>query len=388
MSNPTHIGYEEKLETLRLGYIGRLQREAAELKELEEWYLNASLSREDLNRIHRLAHGLSGTGSLFGFPEVSKAAAPLDQMLTDLLSQYDQLLSIPLEKLRSMGQLLSTLQGLCQQESYAYVAPETVDEEPKVVETGSYILLVDDDADLAVLLAARLQSRGIHVITTTNGAEAWEIIDHQAPDLVILDVRMPGLSGHDVLKRLKYDRRFSLIPVVMLSAERDQADEETAKRLGAIDYILKPCKPDELVQRLETLLDAARFHVVITDNDDMLLELLREKFQQRGFRVSTQNDGKDAWDFIFRTLPDLVILDRMMPGMDGMAVLKNIRTEPETKNIPVIVLSARKEERDIQIGMQFGAQNYVTKPCDPEDLLNRALELLQRTGSGKIHSQH
>jgi two-component system cell cycle response regulator len=380
--------YDDKLKALRLGYIGRLQREAAELREIEGWYHNASLGRDDLKRMHRLAHGLAGTGSVFGFPDISKAASPLDVMAGDLLAKYDDLLHVPLEDLRAMGHLLSVLSRTCQQEANACVVPAPEEKVPTTMPTGAYVLLVDDDRDLAGLLSARLQSRSIHVVTAASGSEAMKIIEHQAPDLVILDVMMPGLSGHDVLKRLKYDSRFSLIPVVMLSAAPEADGAETAKRLGAIDYIAKPFEADTLIAHLEKLLDAARFHVLITDNDDMLLDLLREKFRQRGFRVSTQNDGREAWDFIFKTMPDLVILDRMMPGMDGIAVLKNMRTEPETKNIPVIVLSARKEERDIQIGLQFGAQEYVTKPCDPEDLLNRSLALLQKSGPKKIRSSN
>ncbi|MDB5490992.1 MAG: response regulator [Micavibrio sp.] len=255
---------------------------------------------------------------------------------------------------------------------------------PQGAAAGSYVLLVDDDRELAALLSARLESRGIHVMRAADGGEAMRQIETRIPDLVILDVMLPGLSGHAVLQKLKFDPALSLIPVVMLSANAAEGEAESAKRLGAIDYILKPVEAEALIAHLEKILDAARYHVVLMDNDDTLLDLLGEKFRQRGFRVSTRNDGKEAWDYILKSLPDLVILDRMMPGMDGIAVLKNIRAEHATKNIPVIVLSARKEERDVKIGLQFGAQEYVTKPCDPEDLLNRSLALLQAGGSEKI----
>lgn len=380
-------GYDDKLKALRLNYIGRLQREAAELREIEGWYHNASLGHADLGRLQRLAHGLAGTGTIFGFPDVSKAAGPLDILIGELIDEYNDPLQIPIEKLRTMGHLLSTLASVCQTEANACVVPEPKAAEPITLPTGAYVLLVDDDKDLAGLLSAHLQSRGIHVVTATNGSEALRIIEHQAPDLVLLDIMMPELSGHDVLKRLKYDPGFSLIPVVMLSAQSGE-DAEIAKRLGAIDYIAKPFDSNKVIERIETLLDAAPYHVLIIDNDEMLLDLLHEKFRQRGFRVSTQTDGKEAWDFIFKNMPDLVILDRMMPGMDGISVLKNMRTEPETRNIPVIVLSARKEERDIQIGFQFGAQEYVTKPCDPEDLLNRSLALLRESGPEKMSKRN
>lgn len=117
--------------------------------------------------------------------------------------------------------------------------------------------------------------------------------------------------------------------------------------------------------------------IFLVDNDDLLLDLLQAKFIENGFDVETAQNGKIAWDRILATLPDLVVLDRMMPGMDGLAILKNMRTESGTKNIPAIVLSARGEDRDIEIGMKIGAQAYLTKPCDPDILIEESLKLLR-----------
>jgi len=385
MTNSTNTAYDDKLQALRRDYADRLRREGMELTALHELLQGGTISATDLRRVQKLAHGLAGTGSVFGHPDVSLAGAPLDNFAGDLLAQHVD--DFPVGELRILGRMIETLYTACEDSLAQDTQPQTP-RVPQSIAAGSYILLVDDDKDLAALLSSRLQNRGIHVVIATDGTEAMRLISEQTPDLVILDVMMPGLSGHDVLRKLKYDPQLSLIPVVMLSGITAESEAETAKRLGAVDYIAKPFEAETLIARLEKILDASRFHVALIDNDDMLLDLLREKFQQRGFQVSTQNDGKDAWDFILKALPDLVILDRMMPGMDGLAVLKNIRTEEATKDIPVIVLSARKEERDVKIGLQFGAQEYVTKPCDPEDLLNRSLELLHDRGSEKISQRN
>jgi DNA-binding response OmpR family regulator len=188
---------------------------------------------------------------------------------------------------------------------------------------------------------------------------------------------MPGISGHEVLRRLKQDPDFVAVPVIMLTAQTEQKDVVSALHSGAIDYVIKPVDPEKLVARIGRTLDAARYTVMIADNDHLILQLLGSKYRNRGFKVTAADDGKAAWDQILKTLPDLVILDRMMPGMDGIAVLKNIRQEESTKNIPVIILSARKEERDIEIGMNFGASDYVVKPFLPDDLMTRSLKLLK-----------
>ncbi len=386
MNSQTNTAYDDKLQALRQSYAERLRREAMELASLHDLLKNGTIESSDLRQIQKLAHGLAGTGSIFGHPKVSLAGTPLDNFSGDLLAQYEN--SPPAEDLRVLGRMMETLYTACEE---VVTADNEQPHTPPAAQSpaaGSYILLVDNDKELAALLSSRLQNRGIHVVIAADGGEAMRMIGKQTPDLVILDVMMTGLSGHDVLKKLKYDPQFSLIPVIMLSGVSTDNEARIAKRLGAIDYITKPFEAETLIARLEKILDATRFHVVLMDNDDMLLDLLREKFRQRGFQVSTRDDGKEAWDFILKTLPDLIVLDRMMPGMDGLAVLKNIRTEDATRNIPVIVLSARKEERDVKIGLQFGAQEYVTKPCDPDDLLNRSLELLHSCGSGKIHSNN
>lgn len=117
--------------------------------------------------------------------------------------------------------------------------------------------------------------------------------------------------------------------------------------------------------------------VVIADDDELLVKLLTHKLSQKGMEVASAHDGESGLELISTVQPDLVILDGMMPGMDGLEVLKRLKQDEDTKNIPVIFLSARKMEEDIVTGLNFGADDYLVKPFMPEELFARIKRLLR-----------
>src|SRR5690606_2626819 len=109
--------------------------------------------------------------------------------------------------------------------------------------------------------------------------------------------------------------------------------------------------------------------VLIADNDPLILSLLHSRFSSRGFNVILTDNGLAAWEHILASAPDLVILDIAMPGMDGLSVLGLIRKTDKTKKIPVIIASAKTTEQDKNAGTNAGAQTYITKPFDADNLI-------------------
>jgi two-component system alkaline phosphatase synthesis response regulator PhoP len=120
------------------------------------------------------------------------------------------------------------------------------------------ILIADDEAFIRILLRQTMESlvdAGVELLSTGNGQEAWELIQSERPDLVILDVMMPGLSGHEICQRIKSEPRLSDIHVMMLTARGQQADRLRSIETGANEYVTKPFDPDDLVQRAAAALD-------------------------------------------------------------------------------------------------------------------------------------
>lgn len=116
--------------------------------------------------------------------------------------------------------------------------------------------------------------------------------------------------------------------------------------------------------------------VVIVDDDELLVKLLTHKLTQKGLQVSSAHDGESGLEMVTSAQPDLVILDGMMPGMDGLEVLQRLKQNEETKDIPVVFLSARKLEGDIVSGLDMGAADYLVKPFMPEELFARVKRIL------------
>jgi DNA-binding response OmpR family regulator len=117
-------------------------------------------------------------------------------------------------------------------------------------------------------------------------------------------------------------------------------------------------------------------HILVCDDDELLVDLLTYRLEAKGYQVSAARDGGEALERLGTVKPDAVVLDAMMPVIDGFEVLRRIREQPATANLPVVMLSARKQERDIVGALELGANDFVVKPFIPEELLARLARLL------------
>jgi DNA-binding response OmpR family regulator len=117
--------------------------------------------------------------------------------------------------------------------------------------------------------------------------------------------------------------------------------------------------------------------VLLVDDDPVILKLLQVNFEMEGYKVMTANDGVEGLEKARTERPDIVLLDIMMPRMDGLEVTKALKGDASTKDIPIILLSAKAQASDVQVGKDMGADDYLTKPFDPLELLDRVNELLE-----------
>ncbi|MEI7607793.1 MAG: response regulator [Rhodospirillaceae bacterium] len=122
--------------------------------------------------------------------------------------------------------------------------------------------------------------------------------------------------------------------------------------------------------------------VLVADDDPLLVEVISHKLRRKGLEVLVARDGVEALRRTREDRPDLVVLDAMMPGLDGFAVLRELKKGPDTAAIPVLMLTARKTERDVVSGLSQGAADYVTKPFQPAELVTRISRLLAAAGKG------
>jgi CheY-like chemotaxis protein len=207
------------------------------------------------------------------------------------------------------------------------------------------VVVIDDDPAARQALAQQL-SQSYSVLPLIDSRQAVERVREMHPDVVVLDVMMPFLDGWDVLKTLKSDPATQDIPVVVCSIMREQG---MATSFGADDYLVKPVSAQALMRAV------ARFappggKVLAVDDDEDALEIIRRMLGGMAYHVISATDGASGLDVIRERIPDVVLLDLMMPGMNGFEILSKLRADPATKDLPVIVVTAKdltNEEREI-----------------------------------------
>ena len=121
-------------------------------------------------------------------------------------------------------------------------------------------------------------------------------------------------------------------------------------------------------------------HIFIVEDDEDILGMIAYNLQKEGYRVSSLTSGQDAAASVRQALPDLVVLDIMLPNTDGLDILRALRAEPMTGDVPVIMLTAKSREADRVVGLELGADDYMVKPFSPRELLARIKAVLRRTG--------
>jgi CheY-like chemotaxis protein len=205
---------------------------------------------------------------------------------------------------------------------------------------GPTVLVIDDDPATRDLLERFLGGEGFRVISASSGDEGLRLARSCHPDVITLDVLMPGLDGWAVLTSLKADTDLADIPVLVLTILDDR---DIGFALGATDYLTKPIDRDRLLRVLAPYRRAREdAPILVVDDEDGTREMLRRLLEREGWEVAEAPNGKVGLDLVAERRPALILLDLMMPEVDGFEVVTMLRERPEWRDIPVVVLTARE----------------------------------------------
>jgi CheY-like chemotaxis protein len=215
--------------------------------------------------------------------------------------------------------------------------------EPAQTPHSSTVLVVEDDRRSADLLRVYLESAGYSVSVAGDGVEGLELARRLVPTAVILDIGLPRLNGWELLTRLKSDPATAAVPVVVVS----MLDARGAGfALGAAEYLVKPVGHDELLDALARCLPLGdRGTVVAIDDDPRDLDLVEAVLSPEGWSVLRATGGEEGVELVRRERPAVVLLDLLMAGVDGFAVVERLRSDPEVADVPIIVLTCKDMTR-------------------------------------------
>jgi DNA-binding response OmpR family regulator len=242
------------------------------------------------------------------------------------------------------------------------------------------ILIADDDSPFANGLAADLKSEGFDARAVNDGDAAIKEMKDWKPDLLLLDLVMPIKDGFATLKDRLGDKFLSSVPVIMISQSNDPKNIDLALTLGVKDYVTKgDLNKDELVGKIKLQLGtvttskdldskAAKkpesltgYKVLWVEDDTYLSDIISRKLANEGCIFTHAKTGEEAIEFLKKDVPDIVLLDILLPGINGFEVLEAMKKEEKWKSVPVILTSNLGQKEDVLKGEKLGAEKFLVK---------------------------
>jgi PAS domain S-box-containing protein len=204
---------------------------------------------------------------------------------------------------------------------------------------GKRVLVIDDELDSRTLLSHVITECGCQVLAASSGAQGLQIAHEFRPDLITVDLMMPSMDGWQVVRAIKADPELRRVPVVVVSVV---ANENRGHILGAVDVLQKPVTREELLAVLQRNLVAAKPRILVVDDDEDARRVMVSQLEGEVAEIRTAANGREALLVLEQFLPDLTLLDLMMPVMDGMAFLDAIRRDLRYHRLPVVVITAKE----------------------------------------------
>lgn len=281
------------------------------------------------------------------------------------------------------------------------------------------ILIMEDEKILQDLLKKKLKKEGYDVLAVDDGEEGLKVIGDYMPDLLLLDIMMPKVDGFEVLEKIKKDEILSSIPVIIISNSGQPVEIKRAISLGIADYIVKvDFDPDEVIGKVKKFFADPNYaqtkknfdvadvnkkeeeeeeeeiigekvvkkkenktgaRVLLVEDDDFLRKICKTKMEREGFNVSVAINGKEALKKIIEGDPQIVLLDIILPIMDGFEVLKRVKEDSSKSSVPIIMLTNLGQESEIEKGFKLGAEDYIVKAhLTVGEIIEKVKEILKK----------
>jgi two-component system, cell cycle response regulator len=272
-----------------------------------------------------------------------------------------------------------------------------------------FILIVDDDAMNVKLLDTYLKQEGFNTICAYDGEAALEKIRKDPPDLILLDIMMPGVNGYEVTQKLKSDQKTGHIPVILITALDSADDKSKGMAAGADEFLNKPINKSELIARVRSFLklkvyqeqlanrlrseqeilkpishksssnlEQESYRILLVEDNPNDVSLFKFYLENQHYQVDVAKTGEEAMSICFHEPVDIVLLDLFLPGADGFQVCQRLRENDRTKNIQILMVSSQGDLESRLKGIDLGADEFMVKPVIREELIVRIKALIKK----------
>jgi len=271
------------------------------------------------------------------------------------------------------------------------------------------VLIIEDEPVHLGVMKAKLEHEGYDVLSAVDGESGFQIIQKEKPDLVLLDIVLPKLDGFGVLKRMREEKL--TMPVIVVSNSGQPVEVDRALELGAKDYLVKAeFNPADVIDKVAKILGNApaslqresttagtvrkknasqesggvqeagnKINILIVEDDKFLRDLMVQKLKREGFKTLEAVDGEAGIKLAKDEHPDIILLDLILPGLDGFEILRRLKSDAAISPIPVIVLSNLGQKEDMERALSAGAEDFMVKAhFTPGEIVAKIKSILQK----------
>ncbi|MFA5359603.1 MAG: response regulator [Patescibacteria group bacterium] len=247
------------------------------------------------------------------------------------------------------------------------------------------ILIVEDEQFLSDMYKLKFEHDGYKAVVARDGSEGLELAKKEKPDLILLDLVLPGIDGFKVLTELKKDAATKNIKVFIFSNLGQENEIKTGKKIGADGYFIKAnMTPSQLMEKVNALfnnkdeikptkkinsekesdnsiVEKSSAKILLIEDEEAIINMYKLRFDKEGFQIEIARNGAWGLKLARQKKFDIILLDMVMPAMNGYEAIKALKSDDNTKNVPIIILSNSAQDGDIKKAKKLGANSYLLK---------------------------
>ena len=378
-----------------------------------------TLTEELRQKAEQEAHKLAGSLGMFGFAKGSELAKKIENLLLEIGSINKQVSAIdsnnqpsnyltdnskiepkktekltfgyPQSQLQNFKLMVENLDQELQQAPKFKSEDQLVDSlvdptrESVITELEKWhplLLVVDDDVELTKQLLAEALNWDMRVKVALDVSQARRLIATKTPDIVLLDLNFPEQESDGLVLLEELTSQFPHLPVLVFTIRNEFSDRVAVARLGGRAFLSKPVAPSQVLEAVQDVWQRTRHldaKVLAVDDDPVLLKILESTLQPWGVRFTALTDSREFWQTLAVIAPDLLILDVEMPHFNGIELCQVVRSDRNWNGLPILFLTSHRDQETIHRIYQAGADDYISKPVTPPELVTRVFNRLERS---------
>ncbi|MEK6735917.1 MAG: diguanylate cyclase [Pseudomonadota bacterium] len=378
----SNLEFQEKLRLLAVSFAESLP---LRIKEMESMWqqLQTEWDKEDLQALHRAVHGLTGSGKIFGFPEVSVIALALEQHLKELIQRG--IIADP-QKSNQIQEQIAELQRTASSTKLNFtqkiVTPSHDDAMASVSMSADHLFVVDEDIEAAQELALQLRYYGYEV-EVFNELSGFQSALKNNPNAIILmnvEFHEDRSGGIKIIKEIQKNLSQS-VRVIFISVHDDLASRLDAVRAGSIAYFTKPINSAELIDQIDSLTTTQTqepYRVLIVEDSPATLAYHAALLQHADMKVKTESRPLKVIETLLEFNPDLILMDMYMPECSGIELAKVIRQFGSFVSTPIVYLSSENDFNTQLEAMSLSGDDFLVKPIEPQQLIFSVTQRINR----------